>query len=194
LCPTEKRFPRVEATISDRPRAIRHPSLPARREAIRREEVRVVRTYETIFITLPTLTDEEERAAVDALAAIVSEAGGTFAANDRMGRRRLAYPIKKFEDGVYTRFLYDSDATIPKELDRRLRISDKVIRHMTVCLEPDWAVAAKEQAVRDAEARVQAEAARAAGLLAEEAAAAEAATSSSDEGDDESNDEFREED
>jgi hypothetical protein len=85
-----------------------------------------------------------------------------------MGRRRLAYPIQKFEDGVYTRFLYDSEPTVPKELDRRLRINDKVIRHMTVCLEPDWAVAAKEQAVRDAQLRAEQEAARAAGLLPEE--------------------------
>ena len=136
----------------------------------------MIRTYETVFITLPTMTDEEERATVDAFAAIVSEGGGTFAANDRMGRRRLAYPIKKLEDGVYTRFLYDSDANVPKELDRRLRISDKVIRHMTVCMEPDWAVASKEQAVRDAQARAEAEAARAAGLLVEEEAAARASS------------------
>jgi small subunit ribosomal protein S6 len=115
----------------------------------------------------PTLTDDEDRSVVDALAAIVSEGGGVFTANDRMGRRRLAYPIKKFEDGVYTRFLFDSEPGVPKELDRRLRISDKVIRHMTVRLEPDWAVAAKEQAVRDAQARADAEAARAAGVLIE---------------------------
>lgn len=128
----------------------------------------MVRTYETVFITPPTLTEEEERAAIDALAEIVSSTGGVFTANDRMGRRRLAYPIQKFEDGVYTRFLYDSEPSVPKELDRRLRISDKVIRHMTVCLEPDWAVAAKEQAVRDAQIRAETEAARAAGLLPEE--------------------------
>ena len=127
----------------------------------------MVRTYETVFITVPTLTDEEDRGVVDALATIVSDGGGVFTANDRMGRRRLAYPIKKFEDGVYTRFLFDSEPSVPKELDRRLRINDKVIRHMTVLLEPDWAVAAKEQAVRDAQARADAEAARAAGVLIE---------------------------
>ena len=99
----------------------------------------MIRTYETVFITLPTLTDDEEKVVVDALTAVVTEGGGVFAANDRMGRRRLAYPIKKFEDGVYTRFLYDSDSGVPKELDRRLRISDKVIRHMTVSMELDWA-------------------------------------------------------
>jgi small subunit ribosomal protein S6 len=130
----------------------------------------MIRTYETVFITVPTLTDDEEQAVVSALTAIVTDGGGVFAANDRMGRRRLAYPIKKFEDGVYTRFLYDSDGGVPKELDRRLRISDKVIRHMTISMELDWAVASKEQAVRDAQARAEAEAARAAGILTDEAA------------------------
>jgi small subunit ribosomal protein S6 len=83
-------------------------------------------------------------------------------ANERMGRRRLAYTIKKCDDGVYTRFLYDSDIAVPKELERRIRISDRVLRYLTVRLEPDWAVESKEQAVRDAQARADAEAARAA--------------------------------
>jgi small subunit ribosomal protein S6 len=151
------------------PQAARHPSPPARPEAIRREEVLVIRTYETVFITDPTLTDDEEKSVVDAFTSVVTDGGGVFAANDRMGRRRLAYPIKKFEDGVYTRFLYDSEGSVPKELDRRLRISDKVIRHMTISMELDWANASKEQAVRDAKAREEAEAARAAGLVLDEA-------------------------
>jgi small subunit ribosomal protein S6 len=134
--------------------------------------VQPVTTYETVFITLPSLTEQEESDLVAALAQVVSDDGGTMAANDRMGRRRLAYPIRKFEDGVYTRFLYDSSPAVPKELDRRIRLSDKVLRHLTVRLEPDWAVAAKEQAVRDAEARV--EAARLAAIAAAEAAEAEA--------------------
>lgn len=134
-----------------------------------------MRTYETLFITLPTLTEDEEQATVDSLAQVVSDAGGVFTARERMGRRRLAYPIKKFEDGVYTRFLYDAETSVPKELDRRLRINDKILRHMTVYLEPDWAVAAKEQAIRDAEAREQAEAERAAGAAAEEESAASTA-------------------
>jgi len=126
-----------------------------------------VPTYETLFITLPTLSEDEEQASVAPLAQIVSERG-VMVANERIGRRRLAYPIKKFEDGVYTRFLYDADEALPRELERRLRISDKVLRHMTIRLEEDWAVAAKEQAVRDAEARVEAEAARAAAEAAGE--------------------------
>lgn len=119
-------------------------------------------TYETIFITAPTLTEEEERALIAGFAQVVGEGGGTMTANERLGRRRLAYPIGKFDDGVYTRFLYDSEAAVPKELERRIRISDKVVRYLTVRLEPDWAADAKVQAVRDAQARAEAEAARAA--------------------------------
>ncbi len=115
-----------------------------------------MQTYETLFVTTPTLTEEEERSTVDALAQIVTDGGGTFTTNERMGRRRLAYPIEKHNDGVYVRFLYDADVAVPKELERRLRLSERILRVLTVRLEPQWAVAAKEQAVRDAQARAEA--------------------------------------
>ena len=87
---------------------------------------------------------------------MVTEGGGVLVANERMGRRRLAYPIAKQQDGVYIRFLYDADTGVPKELERRVRLTDRVLRSLTVRLEEDWAVAAKEQAVRDAQARAEA--------------------------------------
>lgn len=129
-----------------------------------------MRSYETIFITLPTLTDDEEKTVVDHFAQVVADSGGSLAIRDRMGRRRLAYPISKHEDGVYTRFIYDADPAVPKELDRRLRISDKVLRHMTIFMEPEWAVFSKEQYERDLVARAEAEAARAAGIVPPEPA------------------------
>ena len=138
-----------------------------------------MRTYETVFITLPTLTEDEERAIVGGFEQVLSDSGATMFTTDRMGRRRLAYPIQKFEDGVYTRFLYDSGADVPRELERRMRISDKVLRHLTVQLEREWAVGAKEQVIKDAQAKVEAEARRAAleaeGRLAEAEAATGAA-------------------
>ena len=138
-----------------------------------------MRTYETVFITLPTLTEDEEKGVVAAFAQVLKDSGATLVGTDRMGRRRLAYPIQKFEDGVYTRFLYDAEAAVPHELERRMRISDRVIRHLTVHLERDWAVAAKEQIVRDAIARAEAEARRAAEAEAA-AAAGEAAAPPAD--------------
>jgi len=134
-----------------------------------------VPTYETLFITPPTLSDEDERATVEGLAAIVTDGGGAFTVNERMGRRRLAYAIRKFDDGVYTRFLYDAGIDVPKELERKIRLSDNVLRSLTVRLEEDWAVASKIQAVKDAERRAEQEA-EAARMAEEEAArAAEAA-------------------
>ena len=133
-------------------------------------------TYETLFITPPTLAAEDEQAVVEQLVQIVSDGGGSFHAKDRMGRRRLAYPIEKHDDGIYVRFLYDSSKEVPKELERRMRLSDKILRGMTVRLEPDWAVAAKEQAIKDAERRAEmaVEAERRAVEAAEAAVKAEA--------------------
>jgi hypothetical protein len=54
------------------------------------------------------------------------------------------------------RFLYDSDSAVPKELERRMGLSDRVLRVLTVRMEPKWAAASKEQAVIDARARVEA--------------------------------------
>jgi small subunit ribosomal protein S6 len=114
-------------------------------------------TYETLFVATPTLSEEDEQATVEALAQVVSGGGGVMTVNERIGRRRLAYPIQKQADGVYIRFLYDAEPAVPKELERRIRLSDRILRVLTVRLEPNWAVAAKEQAIRDAEARAEAE-------------------------------------
>ena len=116
-------------------------------------------TYETIFITLPDLTDQEEETLVGGMLQVVTDGGGSLTANERLGRRRLAYPIRKFEDGVYTRFLYDSEPSVPRELERRFGLLDKILRHLTVRMEEEWAEASKVQAVRDAKARAEAAAA-----------------------------------
>ncbi len=137
-------------------------------------------TYETLFITPPTLSDDEERATVKELAAIVTDGGGSFTVNERMGRRRLAYAIRKFDDGVYTRFLYDAGIDVPKELERKIRLSENVLRSLTVRLEDDWAVASKIQAVKDAERRAEQEAEAVRQAEEEAVRAAEAAASAAE--------------
>lgn len=114
-----------------------------------------MQTYETLLITPPNLAEEDEKTAVDALLAIITDGGGKMHAQDRMGRRHLAYPIQKFEDGVYFRFLYEAEAAVPKELERRSRISDKFLRSLTVRLTKEWAEDAKKQAVIDAQRRIE---------------------------------------
>lgn len=156
-------------------------------------------TYETLFITSPELNEADEAAAIEALASVVSSGGGTMVSNDRMGRRRLAYPIDKFNDGVYVRFLYDSGTDVPQEIERRMRLSDRVLRSLTVRLEPEWAEVAKVDAVREAaervaalereaaEARERAEAGEAAPVVSAAVAAVAASEPDADD-DDDSND------
>ncbi len=131
-------------------------------------------TYETLFITTPDLSEADEETLVDGLAKVVTGGGGTMVARERMGRRRLAYPIQKCDDGVYTVFLYEAEAAVPKELERRVGLSDKVIRWMTVKLEREAIQYAKDQAVKNAEARARAEAEAQARAEAEAKAKAEA--------------------
>ena len=107
-----------------------------------------MKTYESLIITTPELPESDEKTLVDGMIAIITGRDGTLHINDRMGRRRLAYPIKKTEDGVYTRLLYDSGSDVPQEMERRLRLSDKVLRVMTIALEKDWAEDSKKEAVR----------------------------------------------
>jgi len=117
--------------------------------------VQILKTYESIIITTPELPEAEEKSLVEGMVSVITERDGTLHINDRMGRRRLAYPIKKSEDGIYTRLLYDSGSDAPQEVERRLRLSDKVLRVMTVNLEKVWAEDAKKDAVRLIEERAE---------------------------------------
>jgi small subunit ribosomal protein S6 len=126
-----------------------------------------LQTYESILITLPTLTEEEEKTTVDIFESIITDGGGSIDYRDRMGKRRLAYPIMKLDDGVYTRFLYDAESSVVTELERRARLHDKIMRYMTIKLERSWAREAKEKAIEDIQARKDA-------IVAAEAAAVEA--------------------
>lgn len=130
-------------------------------------------TYETIFITRPNLSEEDEGGVVGTVKELISEGGGSVVYEDRMGRRRLAYPIQKFEDGTYFRFLYESATEIPQEIERRNRLSDRVMRSMTVRLDKHESVRAREQAVLDAQKREE-EAIKAAERAEQEAAEAKA--------------------
>ena len=114
-----------------------------------------MKTYESIIITTPEMPEADEKVLVDGMVSIIAEREGTLHINDRLGRRRLAYPIKKSEDGVYTRLLYDSGSDAPQEMERRLRLSDKVLRVMTVALEKVWAEDAKKEAVRIIEEKAE---------------------------------------
>ena len=92
--------------------------------------------YETIIVGVPTLAEDEHGAIITALEATISEGKGTLIRTEPWGKRKLAYRVQKFDEGYYTLLFYESDAAVVKELERRIRMNDKLLRFLTVKV--DW--------------------------------------------------------
>ena len=91
-----------------------------------------MKAYELLYIVKPTLDDEAREAVLNSIKDIITETNGEVGEVDIGGSRKLAYPIQKFREGVYTLVNFKADVEFPKELDRRLKISEDVIRHVIV--------------------------------------------------------------
>ncbi len=87
--------------------------------------------YEVMFIIDPTLEDEKKDATVETVQEIIN-GDGEVSKVDVWGMRKLAYPIQKKNDGYYVVIEFQASREMPKELDRRLKISDAVMRHMII--------------------------------------------------------------
>ena len=88
--------------------------------------------YEIMFVIDPMLEDEKKDAAVERVKEVIASEGGEVGNVDVWGMRKLAYPIQKKSEGYYVVIEFKADHTLPKELDRRLKISDNVMRHLIV--------------------------------------------------------------
>ncbi len=87
--------------------------------------------YEVMFIIDPILDDETIEKTV-AIAQEIIAADGEVDKVDVWGMRKLAYPIQKKNEGYYVVIDFKANPTLPKELDRRMRISDNIIRHLII--------------------------------------------------------------
>ena len=87
--------------------------------------------YEVMLILDPALEDDRKDATVETVKGIIA-AEGEVGNVDTWGMRKLAYPIQKKSEGYYVVIEFKAQPTLPKELDRRLKISDNVMRHMIV--------------------------------------------------------------
>lgn len=91
-----------------------------------------MRQYETGFVLSPGLSEEEATQFVQQMADIVAQKKGRMVKQDIWGKRRLAYPIKKFNEGIYVFFVYEGPGDVSAELERRFKQTDTVIRFLTV--------------------------------------------------------------
>ena len=88
--------------------------------------------YELMFIIDPSLDQETKDAEIEKVKSIISDNGGEVGEADIWGIRKLAYEIMKNTEGFYVVLPFQAEPGLPKELDRRLKISDAVIRHMII--------------------------------------------------------------
>lgn len=91
-----------------------------------------MRSYEIIFIVRPDVVDEEVDKFIGQMQGVAESAGGTVEKVERMGRRRLAYHIQRQREGHYILFHVQGTGDTVREFERRLKVSDTVMKYLTV--------------------------------------------------------------
>jgi small subunit ribosomal protein S6 len=91
-----------------------------------------LRTYEVAFIAAPNTADDDLSKLNSQIEQIIADRGGKITKVDNWGRRKLAYRIGKFDEGVYTFVYVEGSGQEIAEVERRLRVTDFIIRYLTV--------------------------------------------------------------
>jgi small subunit ribosomal protein S6 len=94
-----------------------------------------LREYETVFVLHPTLDEKEVEAEIQAVQELITSGKGVVKDVERWGRRRLAYQIRKVHEGTYTLIRFESEPQVLRDLERRYRLNEKLLRHMTLLAE-----------------------------------------------------------
>jgi small subunit ribosomal protein S6 len=123
------------------------------------------RTYEVMFIVRPDQSEEDIDKLISTLESNVTTAGGTVKSAEKMGKRRLAYVVRKFHDGFYILLTLEGSGELVKEIERRLRVTEQVIKFISVRTDVEDKRLAKVKKLRDSKVKGQ-------GRQAAEAAAA----------------------
>jgi small subunit ribosomal protein S6 len=94
-----------------------------------------MKKYELAVVISAKIDDEERAGVLEKVKALVERFGGTIADIDEWGKRRLAYEIQKMKEGYYYFIHFDAEATVPAEIEQRIRIMDNVIRFLIVSMD-----------------------------------------------------------
>ena len=106
------------------------------------------RQYELVYILPPDSTEAQVAEVQTQIEEVVSRLHGTIASTDNWGRKRLAYEIARHKEGFYVLQTINGSGELMKELDRRLRVMDQVIRHMVVRVDEEKKVVERTQTKR----------------------------------------------
>jgi small subunit ribosomal protein S6 len=108
----------------------------------------MTRKYELVYVVSPDATDDQVAELHTQVEAIVQRIGGQIEKTDNWGRRKLAYEIGRHKEGTYVLEVINGSGELMKEIDRRLKVSDLVIRHLTVRVDEEQAVVERMKARR----------------------------------------------
>ena len=107
------------------------------------------RTYEVMFIVRPDMVEEDLDKLVSTMESQVSTAGGTVKNLERMGKRRLAYTVRRFNDGIYILLTLEGAGGVIHEVERRLRVTEPVIKFLTVRIDEEQKRLDKVKKIRE---------------------------------------------
>ena len=102
-----------------------------------------------MFIVRPDVEEADLDKLIEGFHKNVTDGGGEIKSTEKMGRRRLAYTVKKFNDGLYVLLTIGAEGKLIAELERRLRVSEPVIKFITVRMDEEEKRLAKIKAHRD---------------------------------------------
>jgi small subunit ribosomal protein S6 len=106
------------------------------------------RTYELMFIVRPDMPEEEVDKLISHLESNVTSSGGTVKNTEKMGKRRLAYTVRGFGEGLYVLLTLEGTGGMIHEVERRLRVTEPVIKFITVRVDEEQKRVAKIKAIR----------------------------------------------
>jgi small subunit ribosomal protein S6 len=114
------------------------------------------RNYEVMFIVRPDMVEEELNKLIATLESSVTAAGGTTK-SEVWGKRRLAYKVGRFNDGIFVLMLIDAGGAVVHEVERRLRVTEPVIKFLTVRTDEELKRLDKIKKIRDSKKKVSAQ-------------------------------------
>ena len=111
------------------------------------------RTYEIMFIVRPDVEEADLDKLIEGFSTNIASGGGEIKTVEKMGRRRLAYTVRKFNDGFYVLLTVGAPGNLIGEIERRLRVSEPVIKFITVRMDEEEKRLAKVKALRDSKVK-----------------------------------------
>ena len=91
--------------------------------------------YELVYVIDAALEDEARKAVIDRFNGMIEQNGGKVTKVDEWGKRRLAYPINYKTEGYYLLVNFESEATLPREIERNMQIAETILRYLIVKVE-----------------------------------------------------------